>query len=87
MNETAQNLLGETLARIRTTNDRIRYNADILRAFYERVGLPYESKTKMESKDPQPSPGISHAIAKEFETQKMLLNEQEDLLSMLSQIA
>ena len=79
--------LGETLSRIRTTNDRISYNTDLLKAFYERVGVPYESKTKMESKDPQPSPGISQAIAKELERQKMLLNEQEDLLNMLSQIA
>lgn len=79
--------LGETLSRIRTTNDRISYNTDLLKAFYERVGLPLEQTLKADNKEPEPSPGISQAIAKELERQKMLLNEQEDLLNMLSQIA
>lgn len=79
--------LGETLSRIRTTNDRISYNTDLLKAFYERVGLPSEPIRKESNKEPEPNPGISHAFAKELERQKMLINEQEDLLNMLNQIA
>lgn len=86
-NNASTNFLGETLSRIRTTNDRLRFNTDILKAFYERMGLPIDSKILQKTTDPQPAPGISQAIVKELETQNMLLNEQEDLLNILSQIA
>lgn len=87
MNDNATHFLGETLSRIRTTNDRLRFNTDILKAFYERMGLPIESKILQKTTEPQPAPGISQTIAKELETQKTLLNEQEDLLNILAQIA